>query len=60
MENNMADEIQQDDDYRQGAEHQQELEFQEWLLSKKQAENTSTLKSIGYKNPLKNQVFNRA
>lgn len=57
----MADEIQQDDDYRQGAEHhQQELEFQEWLLSKKQAENTSTLKSIGYKNPLENQVFNRA
>jgi hypothetical protein len=61
MENNMADEIQQDDDYRQGAEHNQlELEFQEWLLSKKQAENTSTLKSIGYKNPLENQVFNRA
>ena len=56
----MADEIQQDDDYRQGAEHQQELEFQEWLLSKKQAENKSTLKSIGYKNPLENQVFNRA
>jgi len=57
----MADEIQQDDDYRQGAEHNQlELEFQEWLLSKKQAENTSTLKSIGYKNPLENQVFNRA
>jgi hypothetical protein len=57
----MADEIQQHDDYRQGAEHhQQELEFQEWLLSKKQAENTSTLKSMGYKNTLENQGFNRA
>jgi len=51
----MADEIQQDDDYRQGAEHQQELELQEWLLSKKQAENTSTCKSMGYKNTLENQ-----
>ena len=66
----MADEIQQDDDYRQGAEHQQELELQEFIytnllhgnpgqfsrawnmmesvkLSKKQAETTSTLESIG-------------
>jgi len=52
----MADVIQQDDDYRQGAEQQQqELEFQEWLVSKKQAENTSTYKSMGYKNTLKNQ-----
>jgi len=57
----MADEIQQDDDYRQGAEHnQQELEFQEWLLSKKQAENKSTLKSMSYKNTFENQGFNRA
>ena len=57
----MADEIQQHDDYRQGAEHhQQELEFQEWLLSKKQAENTSTYKSMSYKNTLENQGFNRA
>jgi hypothetical protein len=56
MENNMADEIQQDDDYRQGAEHhQRELEFQEWLLSKKQAENKSTCKSMGYKNTFENQ-----
>lgn len=45
----MADEIQQDDDYRQGAEqHQQELEFQEWLVSKKQAENKDAYKSMGY------------
>ena len=51
----MADEIQQDDDYRQGAEHQQELEFQEWLLSKKQAEIQSTYKSMCYKNTLENQ-----
>ena len=52
----MADEIQQDDDYRQGAEHQQqELAFQEWLLSKKQAEIKSTCKSMGYKNTLENQ-----
>ena len=56
----MADEIQQDDDYRQGAEHQQELEFQEWLLSKKQAEIKSTYKSMSYKNTLENQGFNRA
>ena len=57
----MADEIQQHDDYRQGAEaQQQELEFQEWLLSKKQAENTSTYKSMSYKNTLENQGFNRA
>jgi hypothetical protein len=56
MENDMADEIQQYDDYRQGAEQQQqELEFQEWLLSKKQAENKSTLKSMGYKNTQRNQ-----
>jgi hypothetical protein len=71
MENDMADEIQQDDDYRQGAEQQQqELELQEFIytnllhgnpsqflsawnmmesvkLSKKQAESTSTLESIG-------------
>lgn len=52
----MADEIQQDDDYRQGAEaQQQELEFQAWLLSKKQAEIKSTYKSMGYKNTLENQ-----
>ena len=52
----MADEIQQDDDYRQGAEHhQQELEFQEWLVSKKQAAIKSTYKSMGYKNTLENQ-----
>ena len=56
MENDMADEIQQDDDYRQGAEQQQqELEFQEWLLSKKQAEIKSTYKSMGYKNTFENQ-----
>jgi hypothetical protein len=60
MEKDMADEIQQDDDYRQGAEHQQELEFQEWLLSKKQAEIKSTYKSMSYKNTLENQGFNRA
>jgi hypothetical protein len=56
----MADEIQQDDDYRQGAEqHQQELEFQEWLVSKKQAENTSLCKSMGYKLTQCNQVVTR-
>lgn len=44
------------DDDRQAAEHhQQELEQQLWELSKKQAENKSTLKSMGYKNTLKNQ-----
>ena len=43
-------------DDRQAAEHHQwELEQQEQELSKKQAENKSTLKSMGYKNTLENQ-----
>jgi hypothetical protein len=38
------------EDDRQAAEHhQQQLEQQLWELSKKQAENKSTCKSISYK-----------
>jgi hypothetical protein len=40
-------------DNRQAAEHNQwELEQQQQELLKKQAENTSTYKSMGYKNTL--------
>ena len=45
-----------DNDDRMAAEHhQQELEQQQQELSKKQAENKSTCKSMGYKNTLENQ-----
>lgn len=50
-----------DRDDRMAAEHHQsELEQQEQELLKKQAENKSTCKSMGYKKSLENQVFNRA
>ena len=44
-----------DDELQAAENHQQELEQQEQELSKKQAENKSTCKSMGYKNTIENQ-----